>query len=470
MKTRLALQTMSHKAVFSDLGQNLPKGWRVVHAAGAGVYLWPDGLCEFRNLPRNPLLHDWEILFELCRLQGGVKLTARARPGSPNFDCFIHASKNAGCKFPKGGKANSETRGVAVWRLGKLGADAAMIARGVRAFLAKPPTSLTDFIKGLQSCCPSEDSGLEPSPSSPPLAATSATWPSQVELPPQDPPTWGPGPGPCPNQQQLIESLVRWIQADPYPRLAPRAIFRGRPASTAQIPQVIGWDNRLTSYAYAKSQVFSGRHLAYFVPPIIARFQALAGGLNWNAINSRAHIPLTTIEELEWLSETTCIWGGVAKPTGYADTWRVLKSAFLGGQQHGAPMDSGWTKVASFATDHCTNAQTIWDSRVSTSIIWRSDQILPANCQPPGVFDDLFIISSKAGTRPRPLSPRWPVQRNRNAVNHWQAHFAGSIVVREMVAILNNPLNNYPRMPLLGGGLGNWDVFGVGLVLFMDGY
>jgi hypothetical protein len=66
----------------------------------------------------------------------------------------------------------------------------------------------------------------------------------------------------------------------------------------------------------------------------------------------------------------------------------------------------------------------------------------------------------------RGFSFSWP-----NGYGTWAAHFGGSALVRDIVSILNNPRYGYPRMPQPAGVPAiDWDVFGVGLVLFMDGY
>lgn len=177
--------------------------------------------------------------------------------------------------------------------------------------------------------------------------------------------------------------------------------------------------------------------------------------------------------DIEKLAEEVCVWGGVPKKSS-ADTWKVVKSAALGSRHHAAPMDSGWTKVASFASIGLPKAgcpgteQTIWDSRVSISIIQRLDGLLVRNGFSPGSITpcpNLKMVSGMGGTRPRKLVLHW-----RSGACDWPAHFAGSEVVREIRDILNDTKNRYPRMPLPNGKSGDWDVFGVGLVLFMDGY
>lgn len=134
-------------------------------------------------------------------------------------------------------------------------------------------------------------------------------------------------------------------------------------------------------------------------------------------------------------------------------------------------MSSGWTKVASFATHGLPNAQTIWDSRAAISVIMRIDGVLTASGLGPSAVRPFrlgFGSGSASGLRPNKLAlirNKWP-----NGYGRWDYHFGGSEVVREMVKILNDPASPYPPMPLPSGGSGPWDVFGVGLVLFMDGY
>ena len=273
-----------------------------------------------------------------------------------------------------------------------------------------------------------------------------------------------------PNCSNLIEAIVRWIHQDPFPRN-----YSNRPNSSSSVgaSMIKGWDERIKKYCYAKRKYEAFNHVHYFLDPIIDRLRQLVETVqDWNAVSKRGDIPSAAIEELELLSETIHLWGGVI-PTGnsgHKDVWRVIKSAMLGQQMHHAPMSSGWTKVASLATVNHSNPQTIWDSRVSTSVIWRVDQILHTNKLQSSAFqclDDLRVVGGKgkSGTRPRHLNNSWPL-----GPCTWPAHFAGSNIIKEIVNILNNPKNGYPRMPAPNQSPKDWDVFGVGLVLFMDGY
>ena len=460
---------MRYEPIFSRLRQIPPAGWRVVHN-GSGVYLWPTGLCEFRNQAHDPLLADWEILFEVFCLKGEAKITARARPAGPNFRCFLEASEKSGLKILKTGKAGSKTKAVAIWRLGKLGANADAIAQAVRDFLAKPPTSLANFITELRKCCRQKQSFPPAAPatvpqtlpqschSTKPLGRKHGSLKASASAPP-------PRVGNAATPFDVIAALVAWIQADPFQRMQRMG---GAVNAVARAPLVQGWDQRLMQYAYATNRTL--------IPDFVNAFAfranmaaALAGILPQRALPNVPTAPIRAALSI-WAAQI-CNWGGVPQRS-YAPAWTVVDSAVSGFRRGGPPMNSGWTKVASFATDGLPNAQTIWDSRVSTSLIWRIDSILAANGLPQGLvtnnFDLGLIRSRGAGLRPlriAALNFHWP-----NAYGRWNFHFGGSAVVREMVAILNAQANGYPRMPLPGGGLGDWDVFGVGLVLFMDGY
>lgn len=262
----------------------------------------------------------------------------------------------------------------------------------------------------------------------------------------------------------LLRDLVRQIHEDPFVRKLPK---RGNGLVAVQgAPTVTGWDKRVSQYAYAKSGVVSFKHVYHLLGPIIADLRAIVGGVaNWAAISTPAALGAGTAERLEFHAQTIHMWGGVSKKWGYAKAWEVVKAAVTGVAGPRGTMDSGWTKVASLATDSHPNSQTIWDSRVSTSIISRLDSLgaLPSN----PTWSRLSVVppSGLNGTRPRKLTQAWP-----SAGCTWAAHFGGSVVVRAIVDILNDPTEKYPRMPQPHGPSKDWDVFGVGLVLFMDGY
>ena len=133
-------------------------------------------------------------------------------------------------------------------------------------------------------------------------------------------------------------------------------------------------------------------------------------------------------------------------------------------------MNSGWTKVAALATAFLEGEpdrapHVIWDSRVSTSIVWRFDRMLAAtpDVDPRRPFPGLGVIGGRGGTRPRCLKLRWA-----HPYGRWWGQEAGSAIVREIRDVLNEGALGW--MPLPDGGEGRWTIRGVESVLFMDGY
>jgi len=277
----------------------------------------------------------------------------------------------------------------------------------------------------------------------------------------------------------ILKKVVQWIHEEPFQR---RRRYSGQVSGILGAPVVRGWENRVKEYAYAKQ---SGPHFVEVyrdVLPIIKELDSIRSTHAW--IGPMAEPPTAVVSSIARIAERICLWGGVAQED-YRDAWKVLRDA-ISAQDHGAKMNSGWTKVASFATDGMAgNEQTIWDSRVATSIIWRIDQILAgamgigiiSKSSAQGIvngFNIGTVASLNVGTRPRKLVFHWP-----NGYGKWNYHLSGSRLVREMVAVLNDPPNGFSRMPRptfdatwnpTGEIAADWTVFGTGLVLFMDGW
>lgn len=243
-------------------------------------------------------------------------------------------------------------------------------------------------------------------------------------------------------RNEVLSRIVADINEEEFQRK-----YRKEYVSSAEI--VNGWDARIREFAYAKSRVCSMEHVSQFLIPLVAQFRALVGSCDWEAVNCEQSLDKDVLTDLKCMAETICIWGGVPK-ADYRDTWKVVRSAVLGRRLNGAPMDSGWTKVASFATDGRENSQTIWDSRVSTSLVSRIDQHLSKEQFEDNCFPDLAIVKPEgkkgSGTRPRQLKHKWKELWRRKSCD-WDAHFAGSALVRGIVNILNDPQIGYPPMP-----------------------
>ena len=176
---------------------------------------------------------------------------------------------------------------------------------------------------------------------------------------------------------------------------------------------------------------------------------------------------------------TAALSGGVPQPIPTPDVVQfVFENALAARVVHpDAPMNSGWTKVASFATTHLEDQpgrhpQTIWDSRVATSLTWRLDRLLDEAGinEPSRFFPNIGTVAGRGGTRPRELRLRWPVGYGR-----WSYQFSGSALVEEMRDVLNHGSRPetgepYPEIPLPDGSTDRWTVRGVESVLFGDGY
>ncbi|AQR69800.1 hypothetical protein BZG29_16815 [Janthinobacterium sp. LM6] len=261
------------------------------------------------------------------------------------------------------------------------------------------------------------------------------------------------------DRRQLLQLLVADIGQTPFqPRYRRHNI--GAP--------VTGWDQRLLAYFWPHRTVgYAGT--AQRTKPLMAAAAQLAlcleDGRDWDGQQQGEAVDL---------AKAIFSWGGVPQKHGTvtpANVAAVFRAALAADGKAAALMNSGWTKVAAFATAHRDHAraagcaQVIWDSRVATSLISRLDHLLSANGQsaPGSLFPGIGTVAGRGGSRPRPLRLRWP-----DGYRKWSAQVAGSALVRDICGLLN--AGNHPAMPLPEGGTGPWTMRGVEMVLFMDGY
>jgi hypothetical protein len=179
--------------------------------------------------------------------------------------------------------------------------------------------------------------------------------------------------------------------------------------------------------------------------------------------------PEDKAQAVSWAQEVFT-WGGTRQRNPVTDVkvHQTLENAVSNCIRHpGAPMNSGYTKLASFATDHREDVpggipQVINDSRVATSLTHRLDTILQKKgILPSSVFPELGTVNvGRGGTRPRQLALAWPT-----AYGSWKGQFAATQVVMAIRDILNADLESYPPEQS-----SRWTVRMVEAVLFMDGY
>lgn len=252
-------------------------------------------------------------------------------------------------------------------------------------------------------------------------------------------------------------ALAEWIEQAPYTRM-----YRGRPFGEP----VHGWGNRLQAYFWPNPQV-GYAETAKLLAPMSLQARQLADSLmesNWTAEQEQAAINL---------ANDIFRWGGVKqRNVTAAQVAAVFRAALTLEHDKTIPMNSGWTKVAAFATEHLetqpeTLPQVIWDSRVANAVTGRLDTLLHAAGwqEVPEFLADLGTVPGRGGTRGKgnKLQLRWPV-----AYGRWKSQIAGSQFVRAMRDTLNQQLRI--PMPLPDGGQGQWTVRGVEMVLFGDGY
>ncbi|MFJ1254253.1 hypothetical protein [Cupriavidus sp. CuC1] len=248
----------------------------------------------------------------------------------------------------------------------------------------------------------------------------------------------------------LVARLVQWIDQEPFqPRYRGKAV-RG---------QVQGWAERLEAYFWPTPDV-DHRATQLRLTPLLNTAQALAATAGrWTHQEK---------EQANDFARAVFKWGGVPqKPFDARTVEAVFLSAIGGISQPGALMNSGWTKVAAFATGHVgeDNGLVIWDSRVAHSLIRRIDALLVADGQLgiPSYLQHIGHVPGRGGTRKQvAYTLPWP-----SGYRSWPAVFAGSALVRE----IRDELNRLGIAALLiDGKATRWTARLVEMVLFMDGY
>jgi hypothetical protein len=227
------------------------------------------------------------------------------------------------------------------------------------------------------------------------------------------------------------------------------------------------WDNRLHNYVWKQRSFFQTQDE---LDDLIWKGSLLSRLI----LSNQEWTPQDKIKAIDW-AEAIFKWGGTRQrqPITASKVQGTLTNALLGRvQDANAPMNSGYTKVASFGTAFLEGSskgcsQVINDSRVAASLTTRLDKILAGNAQnnPRTIFPGLGTVdAARGGTRPRQLKLDWP-----NAYRSWHGQFAATQVVLGIRDILNKS-DEYPRMPDNLGRQIDWTIRGVEAVLFMDGY
>lgn len=253
------------------------------------------------------------------------------------------------------------------------------------------------------------------------------------------------------DRQTYIAAFVDDVQSQPY-----RAIYRNEPIGE----EVCGWDMRLTKYFWPTPERGLADTIAR-LKPLLKRGEQLSH-LPWDENSQREAIVF---------ANDVFAWGGVRpRKEITAESVEAVVRAAISGRSNGAPMNSGWTKVAALVTAHLERedrSQAIWDSRVSNSLVRRSDRILydAGHRCVPDWLNGIGKVPGRGGTRSangQRLRLNWPY-----AYGRWDSHYAASEIIRKIRDHLNLA-DSQVRMAI--GSNAPWTVRTVEMVLFMDGY
>ena len=252
-------------------------------------------------------------------------------------------------------------------------------------------------------------------------------------------------------RNQFISAIVDGIACDEY-----MPIYRRKRLPTT-VP-IYGWAPRLLHYFWPKPANGFAANMKQ-VAELAAEGTQIA-----NTLESRKW---SDDAALSWAGKVFQ-WGRVRQPDATADQVRRVLLAATRRIDNGAPMNSGWTKVAAFATSHLEDtdgAQVIWDSRVSHSLVTRLDAILREGqyTSVPSFLSGLGEVPGRGGSRTKKSRAlKWP-----SAYRRWDSQFAASDFVKE----IRNELNlRGIKAPRSDGTDDRWSIRTVEMVLFMDGY
>lgn len=253
------------------------------------------------------------------------------------------------------------------------------------------------------------------------------------------------------NLDVLISAFVDDVESEEF-----QAFYRGH----AYSDPVFGWRNRLSAYFWPSPEI-SFHESVKLVEELLRDGEQLASA----PINISNEFRM----KAEDFAKKVFNWGRVRQKNINGDVVLQVINAAISGEPGNAPMNSGWTKVAAFATGHLEKkgkSQAIWDSRVANSFIKRFDRLLfnAGHKVLPDWMPKIGIVPGRGGTRRKRFKGNlhWP-----NGYRSWRAHFAAS----EIVTKIKDNLNQIDMAsPSVNTENPIWTVRSVEMVLFMDGY
>lgn len=253
-----------------------------------------------------------------------------------------------------------------------------------------------------------------------------------------------------------VQKFVEMVDCDPF---VPH--YRCKPI-VAKVGR--GWGHRLSTYFWP-TPVCGLSFTTAALSPHIATLQHLANKV-------LAHTPWSSVDQGLAVKSAMGVfqWGRVLRSAPTPDQVRAAMEMAIhcSSALPAPPMNSTWTKLAAFSTEHLTHPQVIWDSRVATAVICRLERLF--------IYDGLTTVPygspeiphnlgpmqvGRGGTRPRKLKLNWT-----NAYGRWSALYAAS----EFVRTVRDYLNANPTVYSKFSSQAPWTLREVEQVLFMDGY
>jgi len=264
----------------------------------------------------------------------------------------------------------------------------------------------------------------------------------------------------------LAQRLVRQIHET-------TSVFEPRRAKGHRTVVSQGWRNRLLNYEWPYRTTFIEAS---------EQVEGLANNLGELSRKLDRGCALSPAEgqKLQQATRKVFEWGGVTRgaskqspPVEVINS--VIRSALSWAPVSGAPMDSGWTKIAALSTHWLEGTvrtpQVIYDSRVANALVRNVEKLAAGEDKEwlagffPCLRQRLGTVPGRGGTRNEPYQLPW-----KSGYGSWEAQYFGSLLVCLMRNALNAEPQRYGLMPIAGKPDSVWTMRGVEMVLFMDGY
>ena len=126
-------------------------------------------------------------------------------------------------------------------------------------------------------------------------------------------------------EADILAELVRWIHSEPFQR---QRRYAGRIFSVDTPSSVVGWDERILKYTYAKQTGPNFSDVYKTIGPIITKLKTMHH-YGWSPKMSKSLISAEDLMQIEATAKEICDWGGVPQ-YDYSIAWEILRDAITG--------------------------------------------------------------------------------------------------------------------------------------------